>query len=153
MCEDAYQKEASGRFSFLRCFTDFRLSVLLESRGCPCTAEVGRILPKEPTAPPALLEPLHVGVPGEAWRLGFFSVAFPRGFQRETKNASCSTQLSSTWLSPIELVPSKFKSSRLNQVPAILTRGNQVAHPQVVFSSKQALPHSPSLQGLQADHS
>ena len=41
------------RFSFLRCFKGFRLSVLLEGTGCSCAAEVERVLPEEQAPSPA----------------------------------------------------------------------------------------------------
>ena len=123
-----------GRFSFLRCFKGFRLSVLLEGPGCSCTAEVERVLPEEQAPSPALFQPLHGRVQGEAWRVSscFFRCvpAFPRRCHASLpsppppsllqqhqqqlgsaqinstwdKNATCSTQLSSTWLNSIQLV-------------------------------------------------
>ena len=45
--------------------------LLLEGPGCFCTAEVERVLREEQALSPALFQPLHGRLQGEAWRLVF----------------------------------------------------------------------------------
>ena len=97
-----------GRFSFLRCCKGFRLSVLLEGPGCSCTAEVERVVPEEQAPSPALFQPLHGRVQGEAWRVGScFSRCVPTSLSCFSSFSASSvappTTSTTTRLSPTQL--------------------------------------------------